>query len=189
MSLWYQQCHSFHFLITSGEGPRLLLYSGVGVTATMLKIAVFVNLCASCISMLELSPLTCRKHKRQRSVDTDTRGIGPNREQDSRAASGVSRSSSFSSTKQLVAGTCRVCICDLQCNPSVPVMTACAAAPQTICCNVCLSDCSPLGQLVFCNNTLPVQCFSYSKLAKSLQQVLVATRSQTTQALGSVYDR
>jgi len=69
---------------------------------------MFVNLCTLCISMLELPPLTCRKHKRQRSVEADTCGIGPNREQDSRAASGVSRSSSFSSTKQLVAGTCTV---------------------------------------------------------------------------------
>ncbi|KAL0033148.1 hypothetical protein WJX79_005638 [Trebouxia sp. C0005] len=48
-----------------------------------------------------------KKHKRQRSVEADTHGIAPNREQDSRAASGVSRSSSFSSTKQLVAGRLR----------------------------------------------------------------------------------
>ncbi len=76
----------------------------------MLKAGVFANLCTLCISMLELHPLACRKHKRQKSVEADTRGIGPNREQDVRAASGVSRSSSFSSTKQLVAGTCRVSV-------------------------------------------------------------------------------
>lgn len=148
-SLWHQQCHSFHFLIISGEGPRLLLYSGVGVTTTMLKTAVFVNLCVLCISMLELSPSTCRKHKRQRSVEADTRGIGPNREQDSRTASGVSRSSSFSSTKQLVAGICRVYVCDLQCNPSASAISACAAAPQPICSTVCLSDSSPLCYMRF----------------------------------------
>ncbi|DBB13812.1 TPA: hypothetical protein ACH3X3_000808 [Trebouxia sp. C0006] len=48
-----------------------------------------------------------KKHKRQRSVEADTRSTGPYREQDSRAASGVSRSSSFTSTKQLVAGRLR----------------------------------------------------------------------------------
>ncbi|KAL0025763.1 hypothetical protein WJX77_009943 [Trebouxia sp. C0004] len=50
---------------------------------------------------------SCKKHKRQRSVEADARGITPNREQDSPAASGVCRSSSFSSTKQLVAGRLR----------------------------------------------------------------------------------